>query len=49
MKRGQFKIQKVSNIGTSNTIMSALTIGMFDLIDFAEITKEEKDTIKKLI
>jgi len=47
MKRGQFKIQKVSNIGTSNTIMSALTIGMFDLIDFAEITKEEKDIIKK--
>ena len=47
MERGQFKIQKVSNIGKSNTIMSALTIGMFDLIDSAEITKEEKDTIKK--
>jgi len=45
MAKGQFKIQKMMDVGTSNPIMAGLTIGLHDIIEMAQIDKEAKDTI----
>ena len=45
MAKGQFKIQKISNVGTDNPIVAGLTIGLFDIVKMAEINKETQDTI----
>jgi hypothetical protein len=45
MTKGQFKIQKLMDVGTSNSIMASLTIGLHDIVQMAQISKEEKDTI----
>ncbi len=43
--KGQFKIQKISNVGTDNPIVAGLTIGLFDIVKMAEIDKETQETI----
>jgi len=45
MTKGQFKIQKVSDVGTSNPIVAGLTIGLHDIVAMAEIDKGAKDVI----
>jgi len=45
MVKGQFKLQKVSNIGTSNPIVSRLSIGLFDIVKMAHIDDAAKETI----
>ena len=40
MGKGQFKIQKVSDVGTSNPIVSRLSMGLHDIIEMAQINKE---------
>jgi hypothetical protein len=32
MAKGQFKIQKISDVGTDNPIVAGLTIGLFDIV-----------------
>ena len=43
--KGQFRLQKISNIGTSNPIMSRLTMGMFDIVKMAEIDDRARESI----
>jgi len=45
MSKGQFKIQKISDVGTDNPIVSGLTIGLFDIVKMAEIDKTTQDAI----
>ncbi len=45
MAKGQFKIQKSSDVGTSNPILAGLTIGLYDIVAMAEIDKGDKETI----
>jgi len=45
MAKGQFKIQKISDVGTDNPIVAGLTIGLFDIVQMAEVSKEIQDTI----
>jgi uncharacterized membrane protein len=45
MSKGQFKIQKHMDVGTSNPIVSGLTIGLHDIVEMAEIDKATKDAI----
>ena len=45
MTKGQFKIQKLMDVGTSNPIVASLTIGLHDIVQMAQVSKEEKDTI----
>lgn len=45
MTKGQFKIQKLMDVGTSNPIVAGLTIGLHDIVQMAQINKEEKDVI----
>lgn len=45
MAKGQFKIQKISDVGTDNPIVAGLTIGLFDIVKMAEIDKETQDAI----
>ncbi len=45
MAKGQFKVQKISDIGASNPIMAGLTIGLHDIVAMAQISKKEKDII----
>lgn len=45
MTKGQFKIQKISDVGTDNPIVAGLTIGLFDIVKMAEINKETQDAI----
>ena len=43
--KGQFKIQKLLDVGTSNPIVSRLTIGLHDVVRMAQIGKESKDAV----
>jgi len=43
--KGQFKIQKISDVGTDNPIVAGLTIGLFDIVKMAEIDKATEDAI----
>ena len=45
MTKGQFKIQKLLDVGTSNPIVAGLTIGLHDIVAMAELDKEAKDAI----
>ena len=45
MAKGQFKIQKISDVGTDNPIVAGLTMGLFDIVKMAEIDKETQDAI----
>lgn len=45
MSKGQFKIQKISNVGTDNPIVAGLTIGLFDIVKMAGIDKTTQDAI----
>lgn len=45
MTKGQFKLQKLMDVGTSNPIVAGLTIGLHDIVQMAEIDKQTKDTI----
>lgn len=45
MSKGQFKIQKLMDVGTSNPIVAGLTIGLHDIVAMAQLDKENKDTI----
>ena len=45
MAKGQFKIQKISDVGTDNPIVAGLTIGLFDIVKMAEIDKATEDAI----
>ena len=47
MAKGQFKIQKQMDVGTSNPIVAGLTIGMFDIVAMARIDKDAKELINK--
>lgn len=47
MAKGQFKIQKIMDVGTSNPIVVALTIGMFDIVNMATIDQDAKDIINE--
>ena len=46
--KGQFRIQKISDIGTSNPIMSRLTMGMFDIVKMAEINDQIRTSINEI-
>jgi len=48
MAKGQFKIQKIMDVGTDNPIVRSLTTGLFDIVNMARISKEEKDTINAM-
>lgn len=43
-----FKIKQISDTGTSNPIVARLTIGLFSIIDMAQISKDKKDQIKEI-
>lgn len=45
MAKGQFKIQKISDVGTDNPIVAGLTIGLFDIVKMAEIDEATQDVI----
>lgn len=45
MSKGQFKVQKLMDVGTSNPIVAGLTIGLHDIVQMAQISKENKDAI----
>ena len=45
MTKGQFKFQKIADVGTDNPIVAGLTIGLFDIVKMAEIGKENQDAI----
>ncbi len=45
MAKGQFKIQKISDVGTDNSIVAGLTIGLFDIVKMAELDKATQDVI----
>jgi len=45
MAKGQFKIQKLMAVGTSNPIVAALTMGLDDIIQIANISKANKGII----
>ena len=45
MTKGQFKIQKISDVGTDNPIVSGLMIRLSDIVKMAEIDKETQDAI----
>ena len=45
MSKGQFKIQKVSDVGTSNPIVARLSIGLHDIVQMAQIKKENQGLI----
>jgi len=47
MAKGQFKIQKISDVGTGNPIVAGLTIGLFDIVKMAEIDKETQEAINE--
>ena len=45
MAKGQFKIQKLTDVGTDNPIVAGLTIGLYDIVKMAEINKTTEDAI----
>lgn len=45
MLKGQFKLRKVSDAGTSNPIVSRLTVGLFDIVKMAQISEATQDAI----
>ena len=45
MTKGQFKIQKISDVGTDNPIVSGLMIRLSDIVKMAEIDKTTQDAI----
>ena len=45
MTKGQFKIKKILNEGTSNPIVAALTIGLHDIVRMADIDSANRDKI----
>lgn len=47
MTKGQFKIQKVMDAGTSNPIVAALIFGMSDIVNMARIDEKAKELINK--
>lgn len=48
MAKGQFKIQKKMDVGTDNFIVHSLTMGLFDIVNMAQISKDEKDIINAM-
>lgn len=48
MAKGQFKIQKIMNVGTSNPIVASLTKGMFDIVNMAQIDQKSKELINSV-
>ena len=48
MAKGQFRIQKIADVGTANPIVSRLSMGLFDIIKMAQIDDEAKETIKEM-
>jgi hypothetical protein len=48
MKKGQFKIQKSMDVGTNNPIVDSLTIGLFDIVNMAQISEKEKESINAI-
>lgn len=45
MSKGQFKIQKLMDVGTSNPIVAGLTIGLHDIVEMVQFDRSKKDTI----
>ena len=45
MTKGQFKIQKISDVGTDNSIVAGLTIGLYDIVKMAQIDEAVQDAI----
>ncbi len=48
MSKGQFKIQKIMDVGAGHFIVHSLTIGLFEIVNMAQISKDEKDTINSM-
>ena len=48
IKKGEFKLQKFLDVGTTNSIVSRLTIGLYDIIEIAQIDQSSKDSINGL-
>lgn len=45
MTKGQFKLQKFMDVGTSNPIVSRLGMGLHDIVQMAQLDKVSKDAI----
>jgi hypothetical protein len=45
MNKGQFKIQKLLDVGTSNPIVSRLSMGLHDIVRMAQIDETAKNAI----
>lgn len=48
MSKGQFKIQKLMDVGTSNPIMAGLTIGLHDIVEMAQLDHNVKVAINTI-
>jgi len=42
----QWKLQKDMDVGTGNPIVARMSLGLFEIIDFANLSKEKKDKLK---
>lgn len=42
----QWKLQKDMDVGTGNPIVARMSIGLFEIIDFADLPKEKKEKLK---
>jgi len=42
----QWKLQQDMDVGTSNPIVARMSLGLFDIIDFADLSKEKKERLK---
>ncbi|MFH0797167.1 MAG: hypothetical protein V2A65_08965 [Candidatus Omnitrophota bacterium] len=45
MLKGQLKLQKLMDVGTSNPIVAGLTIGLHNIVEMAQIDHDAKNTI----
>lgn len=42
----QWKLQKDMDVGTGNPIVARISLGLFEIIDFASLSKEKKEKLK---
>ena len=42
----QWKLQKDMDVGTGNPIVARMSLGIFEIIDFADLPKEKKERLK---
>jgi hypothetical protein len=45
--QAQFKLRKAMDVGTSNPILSRLTLGLYDIVQTAQISQKEKELINQ--